>query len=331
MIIRTGKDPSLLVNEGTGELKAEIKPNSLIIDPDELKKYNEIKKKQAQKEYAKARRAISYEKGIEPEIFIACKVNNIKEVSKKMDIYIATSVVKLLSKLTRKSDGLLVNKRGKAITQVEIQQVLGLGERRCRDVLKKIVDLKVIKSEKDPKDRRIILYYVDKKFHSMAESIHESFVQLNKNELNKMVENENLGNALGVLYKILPYVHFQTFYLVWNPTHNMLYKSQSLADSLLDEENPSKLEHLLQKEIAEIIGVHETTINEYINILEKNKIIKRDIQGDSVLHMVHPRVLKRYDTHYVPDDQNEYAKFIEVQFKQHQQRKSNSGRKPNKK
>ena len=105
-------------------------------------------------------------------------------------------------------------------------------------------------------------------------------------------------------------------------THGFI---KNIFENLESKETQGKLGHILLKDFAEFINLEPETFTRHLNILEDIKLIKRDVQGQSVLITIHP------DFAFRQDYQNKYDKYygsvIRYQFSQHQRTKSNKGRK----
>lgn len=129
----------------------------------------------------------------------------------------ATYYFKLLTKITMKSKGKLVNKEGKPLSVEGISKVMGLGKRRTMALLKRYKELKMIIVQPDLKDKRRTIYLINKEFHIMGEKNTRSIYSSVSGKAGDINPRRKVGNALGTFYKMIPYFHYQTYYFVWNP------------------------------------------------------------------------------------------------------------------
>ncbi|MCM3444736.1 hypothetical protein [Metabacillus halosaccharovorans] len=263
------------------------------------------------------------------DFFVAFLNKKVRTIISEITIEEATHFFKLLTKITMKSKGKLVNKEGKPLSVKGIGEVMGLGERRTMTLLKRLKELKMILVKKDPKDKRRTIYFINKEFHIMGEKIKDAFTQVYQEKIEQLVQNKTIGNALGTFYKMIPYFHYQTYYFVWNPdTDIRIDLTKNLFENLDLEETQKKLQHIVLNEFAEFISIEPETFTRHLNLLEDIKVIKRDVQGQSVLITIHPDFVFRKD--YQNKDDKYYGSVIRYQFSQHQRTRSNKGRKPKK-
>lgn len=263
------------------------------------------------------------------DFFIAFINKKVRTIISEITIEEATYYFKLLTKITMKSKGKLVNKDGKSLSVEGISKVMGVGKRRTMSLIKRYKKLKMIIVQPDPKDKRRTIYFINKEFHIMGEKIQEAFTQVFQEKLEILIQDEKVGNALGTFYKMIPYFHYQTYYFVWNPDTDIRADfSKNIFENLELKETQGKLKHIVLKDFAETINLEPETFTRHLNQLEDIKVIKRDVQGQSVLITIHPDFVFRQDY------QNKYDKYygsvIRFQFSQHQRTKSNKGRKTKK-
>lgn len=321
---------SFCVFDDNGEI---IDGESFILDnvfTRELKKYffRELEKIREDKN-ARSNKRREYQNALpknqKEDVFIAYKKKQILKVIDRLTLEEATYLMKSLIHLTMKSKGILVDKNGKPLERKDLMDFWGTKNTRTTQLLKKFKELKIITELPHPKDGRQKIYSVNRKYHSVGQKINEVFAKIYRGKLKELSNNQTIGNALGALYKLIPYFHWQTFYICWNPDDDIrVDKSKMLIENLEFEETIYGVDHMLQKEMAEVVGITPETMNRYIAIYEDLKIMKRDEQGDSVLHMIHPDFVYRQDTYNNDED---YKKFIIYQWKQHQRIRSNKGRK----
>jgi DNA-binding MarR family transcriptional regulator len=267
--------------------------------------------------------------------FIMCDNEEIKSISDKITLEEAKNLMFLLTCLTIKSDGMLVNDRGESLTTKEMEKILKISPSNRKRFLNKMGAIDLIQTKKDKNDLRKTIYFINKKFHSMKEAVKNSFTKIFKERLKEVVTDKRMGNAIGALYKIIPYIHYQTGYVCWNPDEDIREDSSKLLiDCLQDEYTIYKIDHIVQKQLANfVVGITEQTMNIYIGIFEELSIMKREVMGNVVLHIVDPSLILRQD--YIEgDNDSSYLRTVDFQFSQLKRyspngarKKSNRGRK----
>ncbi|RSD27632.1 hypothetical protein [Mesobacillus subterraneus] len=288
-------------------------------------------KKHAQEKKKKTRKGSGI-KSQQPK-FIACRNIEIEKIIDKIKIEDARILMYLLSCLTMESKGKVVDERGVPLSFGKIMEGLDISSTTLKGAIKRLKELGIIESKKNENNKRETHYIINRRFHSMNKSVNESFTKLIKKRLKEVVKDKRTGNAIGALYKLLTKVHYQTGYICWNPDHDIRKPGvENLMDCLDDEYTIKAIDHMTQKEMALVVGVTPKTMNIYVGLYEELCIMKRDVMGDSVLHIVDPTFILRVD--WEKDDGSSlYTKVLSFQFEQHKKtkngfrKKSNRGRK----
>ena len=302
------------------DVRPIVGDNQYRVNKNSTKAFIEMNEK---KEYVENRPETSKEKQ-----FIAFKNNRLQKKVDKMTIEVAAAFARVLSKLTKSSKGKLVDGRGRPLSATQLHDIMKVKESQGRLLMRKFKELDLIRTEKDKKDKRLTIYIVNKDFHSMGEKINEAFTQVYKVKLQELIDNDKIGNELGTFYKMIPYFHYQTFYLAWNPNHDIITDhSKSLTENLILKETQEQLQVAQQNHFAELVlKILPSTFSVHLNLLEDLQVIKRDVMGDSVLIQIHPEFAYRKD--FETADDKAYRNTITFQFAMHKRNKSNKGRKP---
>ena len=100
------------------------------------------------------------------------------------------------------------------------------------------------------------------------------FIKLMKGKLCELVKCLST-DALGLLYKIIPYFHYETFRLTDTP----------------NESDLTKVKHLSHAKLAKLLGKKEVTIEKYMNELSAKGVILSTKSKNSINYYVHPDVL----------------------------------------
>lgn len=279
---------SIAVNPETGEVGhlVPIGAGYSIQSPEQ----REASRKHFAREQAKAQRL-----GMR---WIACYHDAIRSITKDLTLTEAGAVIRLLPFLRFKSDGQLVE-NGKPLKQSDIQRIIGRSKANTTAILARLESLGVINREQVGRSNE---YYVSVDFHSYG-IVQEGakFTKIYQHQANVLTRDLGL-NEIGLLYKILPYFHYRSFYLCANP----------------DETNDEDIVHLSREALAERIGHDPDTVTALVSRLQSKGVVMATRSWKSTHYIVHPDVMYRQEGEDV-----EYTAAIRRMFEQH--RKSSSG------
>lgn len=153
--------------------------------------------------------------------------------------------------------GFLHNKEGEVMTKkVDIHKALGISKDVNKRLCKELEDNGILENI-DGK------YRINPKYHFKGKVHNRKVVKLFTTTLKQLCKTIQPAE-LGFLYKLLPYVHYETNMICINPI----------------EIDPTKIEYLNLKGISEITGIHEKKVSDLIKGLRKGKIIRESIGED---------------------------------------------------
>jgi predicted transcriptional regulator len=223
--------------------------------------------------------------------WVACYHDPIQRITKDLSLTEAGALIRLLPFLRFKADNALI-KNGKPLNQSDIQNIIGRGKRVTIDILARLESLGVLAKEKSG---RINVYSFNVDFHTYG-NVQEGvkFTKLYQYHTNELTRDLDL-NEIGLLYKILPYFHYQMFYLCANP----------------DETDGWNIDHLTRETLAERIGHDPDTVSALVNRLQSKGVIMATKSRNSVRYIVHPDVM------YRQEGEDGYAEYVRKQFEQH--------------
>lgn len=251
-------------------------------------KHMKKKEEQVQKDQEEKK---SKRKG-EP-VWVACKTESMLDVIEKMSIQTAHELVKLLTSMTMDSKGMLVDERGVALKAGEIgTKILKISRAKASPILNELETLKIIKPVTKGKSK---FYKVDQRFHSMGEEINEAFVKLYKKSVIDLLEKYDLGAGLGVLYKILPYVHKQRLCICWNPNQDLRTDKKRTLVENIRRKMDLPVRYISQKDIATIVGMTPQGLNKYFRMFDKMNIMFNFGEGKEPKYIFHPDFINRED------------------------------------
>lgn len=176
-------------------------------------------------------------------------------------------------------DGILL-KSGKPATISDIADRLGKKERRTKEIIGKLVDLGLI--NKGGNNTRNTTYSISEDYFIMGgfEGGRDGkgmFSRLYQLQSRGQLKNITLEDA-DILLRILPYFHFQKYYLCSNPY----------------EMDADEIHHLNETALAELIGVHRNTlINRMKCLVRAGYIFKGVGIGNAYFFQVNPDIMTR--------------------------------------
>ncbi|MFJ7308823.1 hypothetical protein [Peribacillus frigoritolerans] len=301
-----------ITNIKTGEILSDLEEGDRIIKGSSRKAYIELKEKEKQKK--KDRRTSLVTQGL----FVQVLHNKDREIEKELTLPQCSLLLDLFFCVTEKSNNYIVHssseKKGEKMNQKDISLFLGKSERSTKQLLGEMVKLKALICEKNPRRRTENFYLLNSEFFTATRRKKKiKFTKMFHNKL-KEVRTRLNDKHYGALLKFIRYFHYQTYYLVGNPDHNIIVDPElSIARNLLLEENELVLQHFNQTQLAKIIGItDDSTIRNYVKAYERAGAMMVLKQHKSYRFVIHPDLMFRKDG----DGQDEYTVAIRAQFKQ---------------
>lgn len=272
------------------------------------KRFNELKieedkKKQRQREgLNKARQIEEARANGEGLEFIQCIQEPLTKLVSEPELTECGYFMRLLSYMRQKNRGLLTDGK-EPLDQAKIQKIFNLKERQTRGILTKLEKYGLIKSQMVVRSkRRSKIYYVNEVYHTRSKQKGKKalFVKLMKDELDKNVQRLS-NDALGLLYKIIPFFHYKNFMLTTTPNEIDLDKVKGLSLAGL----------------AKLLNHDEDTIDKHMNELNDNGIVIYTKSKKSHVCYVNPDVLWS-DTEPNTDEADKLrADFLREMFNAH--------------
>lgn len=245
-----------------------------------------IEKIEAQRKYAQIQRA-SEERS--QKRYVNCYHEPIKDITSKLKLNELGALLKLLPYLRFNGNGLLEAK-GKPMSSVAVAQAIGKSGSTSKRVLDSLIEEGVIVKEGERKSTR---YYVAEKYHTIGYTLQgQRYTKLYQVETRKKAENLSIQEA-GLLYKMLPYFHYTTYFLVANPD----------ADTKEEE-----LDHLNQAQLARLIDESENVVRDGVKALMAKGFVNKLVGSNSSKIIVNPDVMFR------AEHETEHTNTIRMQF-----------------
>ena len=241
-----------------------------------------------------------YQKRLEKERYIystrdrnwvASYHDPIERISKELSLTETGAIIKLLPYMRFKTRGKLI-KDGKPLKQADIQRIFKRGKTATREILRILEEKGVIEVQKEG---RANVFYISAEFHEIG-NVDESerFTKLYQVRTREITEKLALHEA-GILYKILPFFHYERYYLCANP----------------NESDKDNLRYINRKELARIVGLNEDDVSRTVNKLRDLGALMSTKSGRSVRYLVHPDLMFRQAT------ETEWTKAVREMFEAH--------------
>lgn len=175
-------------------------------------------------------------------------------------------------------DGIITCRKEPAST-ADMMRLLRLEKKRSTfyDFLSVCMDNGYI-AEKDGE------YIVNRSIHFRGKAGNVRYVRAYSVRLRALYEEVGAHN-LGILYRMIPFIHYSANILCENP----------------NERKPSKIRKLNQKQIAEAVGVDSVTIRRACSRMTfrgKSVFAKITTATDGTFFMINPQIFRRKDFEY---------------------------------
>ncbi|PGT78180.1 helix-turn-helix transcriptional regulator [Bacillus sp. AFS040349] len=145
--------------------------------------------------------------------FIICIHDGIREVASKLTTTQAGALMRLLPYMQFKKDNLLVL-NGEPMTLATMAKLIGKSERTTRGIIKVLIEVGALTNEGNNRSPK---YVVNPKCHIMGEIGNMGdFTRLYKKEGKHLMNLLNIQEQ-GFIYKLIPFINFETSWLAENP------------------------------------------------------------------------------------------------------------------
>lgn len=270
MFINNKNNNFSLINTETGE-KIEAGPNSTIIVLSE----EEQEKRKKEEEDRKKREEL--EKYLDEKRWVASKNEEIIKLNEKLDIEHAGACMILSLFMNMNSDGRL-DMNGKPLKKEDIYKVLKVKKTRGNEIISKLLSRPIAYLQKGAKNGRYDTYKINPKYHTIGKQIDSDikFSKIFKEQTKQLLERVELKH-MGMLYKLLPNVHYQSAYLCHNPNENLILNEEKSWFDNYAEGTYKPIEHYTLKDIGKVAGISSRTVDRWLPELQEVGIIKYEL------------------------------------------------------
>lgn len=242
--------------------------------------------------------------------------DSLKGVEDRLDVKTAGVALTLSLYMERKSDGILkVN--GEVMTKQDIDEILGMDDETCKfhlDSLKKqgVIDyqrekVEILETRGRNKGKSKIIsanvYKINPNHHYMGylmgENKERDFTKVFKEAAKDYLEYISL-EARGLLYKLLRYVHFQSYYLVMNPNVDLrIDKEKTFYENIKEDEIKKDIltaqQDMGMENFIALTGKSQRTIERYIKEWEYARLVIKNGRGKSATYLMNPSIFTRQE------------------------------------
>lgn len=211
-----------------------------------------------------------------------------------------------------------------------IADIWGINKRDTIELLNKFVEKGFFIRKKDPHDGRKSNYiptgfffakgklkhtpneYTTKIFQSKLVEIIQNIKKIEERKNRRKQSPKKQSAALGMIHAVLPYFHYQTYYLVKNPNENICKDGETVLEALT--RNPKVLKHLPKAQLGRLSGIgNQQTVDYYFKVLMQAGAVMLQHTKGKTLYKIHPDLMFRMDGSGLDD----YTEFVRQEFRQH--------------
>ncbi|MNW51047.1 Sugar-specific transcriptional regulator TrmB [compost metagenome] len=215
----------------------------------------------------------------------------VRNLSRILEINELGAVMKIIPYMRRDKGGDLY-RDSKRMGIAEIAKAVGKSQRWAEGVVRTLIAVGVLTEKRDGRRK---VYGVSPEYHTMGETIDGArYTKVYQTKTRSDVKNLTV-QAAGLLYCMIPFIHYERLYLVHNP----------------DEGDFDALDHMKQADLARAIGVEEQTVTRGMKELSRYGFVMRSEAYGAIVIKMNPDVMyrKKYD-----DD--EYTESVRYEFAQ---------------
>ncbi|MGG4142978.1 hypothetical protein ABEW34_07580 [Paenibacillus algorifonticola] len=176
----------------------------------------------------------------------------------------------------------------------EIARAIGKARRWTVTLVSGLVTAGVLITEKDGKRN---VYNVSEAYHTIGRAIKgTTFTRIYQTKTRTDIAKVSI-QAAGLLYKMIPYIHYEYMYLCCNP----------------NVRHSDEIRHLSQTRFAEEVGVDDITALRCMReLITAGFVMRSEAFGAKIIRM-NPDVMYRKRPR---DENDEYTEFVRNEFKQ---------------
>jgi hypothetical protein len=244
---------------------------TFIADDPEIVRIKTFSKKEDDKNLLWIQRKQYLEKFPEPQ-FSVCYLEEIGKLVKPLSLNKCGKMITLALCMEMDINGQLMHK-SKPMKRKDIAKLWKMKD--LKEVGKLINELIAMGFLENIENQN---YRITEKYHTMGQVIKPPFAKLYHPTTQKIVKKVP-DEAIGLLYKLLPWVHMNSGTICRNPTEEDMSKAQFLTSDVLPVE----------------LAISQNTLTKHMDILAAEGAILITKIGRVLKYQVHPRYVSRMD------------------------------------
>ncbi|MGF7045702.1 hypothetical protein J2T13_000162 [Paenibacillus sp. DS2015] len=239
------------------------------------------------REYAQRQDAINKD----PRHYVASYHEPVRKLSALLALNELGAVMKLLPYMRLDKSGKLYYE-GKRMGSAEISKAIGKATRWTATLISTLTSCGVLTESREGRRK---VYEIGAEYHSIGKSLSGGrYTKVYQTKTRSDVKNLSV-QAAGLLYCMIPYIHYERLYLCHNP----------------DGDDFDALNHMVQSDLARILGEERSTISRSMRELSLNGFIMRSESYGVIVIKMNPDVMFRKS--YTED---EYTESVRYEFTQ---------------
>lgn len=244
--------------------------------------------------------------------------DSLEQVEDELNVKTAGVALTLSLYMERKSDGILkIN--GEIMTKQDIDSILDMDDQTSKahlDALKEHgilnyhrekIEVLETKGRNKGKMKTVTanVYQMNPYHHYMGYLVGDNkerdFTKIFKEAAKTYMDYVSL-EARGLLYKLLRYVHFQSFYLVSNPNIDLrLDREKTFYENIEDDQIKKTILHkqhdLTMDDFAHLTGKSRRMVERYIKEWEYARLVIKNGRGKKASFLMNPTIFTRQEAH----------------------------------
>ncbi|QSX18460.1 hypothetical protein [Priestia megaterium] len=224
--------------------------------------------------------------------FIACYPQELRKINHELSLIEAGAAMRLLGYLRWNKGGKLIDK-DEPLEFKDLAKILGRGKTATKAILKRLVSFGLISKSREGRPNA---FFINPQFFQFGGKLGSGYFTKLYSVKSRNVVSELTLQEAGMLWKVIPYFHYENYYLCENP----------------DEANPNVISHMTREVLAGHVGHDPKTVSKLMNGLKrKGAIMMTDTRGRK-RYIINP------DLMYRKDYEDDYTRSVRELFKQHE-------------
>ncbi|MES5264258.1 hypothetical protein [Priestia megaterium] len=224
--------------------------------------------------------------------FIACYPQELRKINHELSLIEAGAAMRLLGYLRWNKGGKLIDK-DEPLKIKDLAKILSKGTTATKAILKRLESFGLINKAREG---RANAFFINPQFFQFGGKLGSGYFMKLYSVKSRNVVSELTLQEAGMLWKVIPYFHYENYYLCENP----------------DEPDPSVIRHMTRERLAEHVGHDTKTVSKLTNALKRKGAIMTTEARGCKRYIINP------DLMYRKDYEDDYTRSVRELFKQHE-------------